>query len=100
MVGAGGLIRLMFGLSYETAVVIVGVAMIAYVLFGGMLATTWVQIVKAVLLLGGAFLLAVLADRKSVVSGKSVDLGGRRIIKKKIARLCGPYIVLLHLLNL
>jgi cation/acetate symporter len=60
MVGAGGLIRLMFGLSYENAIVIVGAAMIAYVLFGGMLATTWVQIVKAVLLLGGAFLLAVL----------------------------------------
>src|SRR4051812_48073208 len=60
MVGAGGLIKLMFGLSYETAIVIVGVAMIAYVLFGGMLATTWVQIVKAVLLLAGAFLLAVL----------------------------------------
>src|SRR5436190_14586242 len=60
MVGAGGLIKLMFGLSYETAIVIVGVAMIAYVLFGGMLATTWVQIVKAVLLLGGAFVLAML----------------------------------------
>ena len=60
MVGAGGLIKLMFGLSYETAIVIVGAAMIAYVLFGGMLATTWVQIVKAVLLLGGAFVLAML----------------------------------------
>ena len=60
MVGAGGLIKLMFGLSYETAIIIVGAAMIAYVLFGGMLATTWVQIVKAVLLLGGAFLLALL----------------------------------------
>jgi cation/acetate symporter len=60
MVGAGGLIRLMFGLSYEQAVAIVGAAMIAYVLFGGMLATTWVQIVKAVLLLGGAALLAIL----------------------------------------
>ena len=60
MVGAGGLIKLMFGLSYETAIIIVGAAMIAYVLFGGMLATTWVQIVKAVLLLGGAFLLAML----------------------------------------
>ena len=60
MVGAGGLIRLMFGLSYETAIIIVGVAMIAYVLFGGMIATTWVQIVKAVLLLGGAFLLAMM----------------------------------------
>ncbi|MBA4071825.1 MAG: cation acetate symporter [Gemmatimonas sp.] len=60
MVGAGSLIKLMFGLSYENAVIIVGAAMMAYVLFGGMLATTWVQIVKAVLLLGGAFLLATM----------------------------------------
>ncbi|MCC7195999.1 MAG: cation/acetate symporter ActP [Gemmatimonadaceae bacterium] len=58
MVGAGTLIKLMFGLPYNTAIVIVGAAMIAYVLFGGMLATTWVQIVKAALLLGGAALLA------------------------------------------
>ena len=54
MVGAGKLIRLLFGLPYELAVVIVGAVMIAYVLFGGMMATTWVQIIKAVLLLGGA----------------------------------------------
>ncbi len=60
MVGAGGLVRLLFGIPYETAVVIVGLAMLAYVLFGGMLATTWVQIVKAVLLLGGAAALALL----------------------------------------
>jgi cation/acetate symporter len=60
MVGAGNLIKLMFGLSYETAIVIVGLVMLAYVLFGGMLATTWVQIVKAALLLGGAALLTVL----------------------------------------
>jgi cation/acetate symporter len=60
MVGAGNLIRLMFGLTYETAVAAVGVVMLAYVLFGGMIATTWVQIVKAVMLLGGALLLAVL----------------------------------------
>src|SRR6187397_2054753 len=60
MVGAGNLIRLLFGLQYEFAVMIVGVVMIAYVLFGGMMATTWVQIVKAVLLLGGATLLAIL----------------------------------------
>jgi cation/acetate symporter len=60
MVGAGNLIQLLFGLSYETAIVIVGLVMLAYVLFGGMLATTWVQIVKAVLLLGGASLLALL----------------------------------------
>ena len=60
MVGAGSLIKLMFGLSYENAVIIVGIAMMAYVLFGGMLATTWVQIVKAFLLLSGAFLLATM----------------------------------------
>ena len=60
MVGAGNLIRLLFGIPYEAAVVIVGVVMLAYVLFGGMIATTWVQIVKAVLLLGGASLLAVM----------------------------------------
>jgi cation/acetate symporter len=60
MVGAGGLIRLMFGIAYEQAVVAVGVAMLAYVLFGGMIATTWVQIVKAALLLGGALLLVLM----------------------------------------
>jgi cation/acetate symporter len=60
MVGAGGLIRLMFGIPYEQAVIVVGVAMLAYVLFGGMIATTWVQIVKAGLLLGGALLLALM----------------------------------------
>ena len=64
MVGAGGLIRLMFGLPYETAIMIVGAAMLAYVLFGGMIATTWVQIVKAVLLLGGAALLAFMVLAK------------------------------------
>ena len=64
MVGAGNLIKLMFGLSYETAIVVVGVVMLAYVLFGGMLATTWVQIVKAALLLGGAALLAALVLAK------------------------------------
>jgi cation/acetate symporter len=58
MVGAGNLIRLLFGLRYETAVAIVGAVMLAYVLFGGMLATTWVQIVKAVLLMTGAAALA------------------------------------------
>jgi cation/acetate symporter len=60
MVGAGNLIRLLFGLSYETAIVIVGCVMLAYVLFGGMIATTWVQIVKAVLLMFGAAALAML----------------------------------------
>jgi cation/acetate symporter len=60
MVGAGNLIKLLFGMEYELAVVIVGCVMLAYVIFGGMMATTWVQIIKAFLLLGGAILLAIL----------------------------------------
>jgi cation/acetate symporter len=60
MVGAGNLVRLLFGLPYESAVAIVGGVMLAYVLFGGMIATTWVQIIKALLLLGGATLMALL----------------------------------------
>ena len=60
MVGAGTLIKLMFGLPFEVALVAVGTLMIMYVLFGGMLATTWVQIIKAVLLLGGATVLVIL----------------------------------------
>lgn len=59
MVGAGKLIQLLFGLDYEVAVILVGVLMILYVTFGGMLATTWVQIIKAFLLLSGATFMAV-----------------------------------------
>ena len=59
MVGAGKLIQLLFGLPYQVAVVLVGVLMILYVTFGGMLATTWVQIIKAVLLLAGATFMAL-----------------------------------------
>jgi cation/acetate symporter len=58
MVGAGQLIKLLFGLPYAVAVLIVGALMMLYVLFGGMRATTWVQIIKAVLLLGGASFMA------------------------------------------
>jgi cation/acetate symporter len=60
MVGAGNLIRLLFGIPYEWAVAGVGLVMLAYVLFGGMIATTWVQIIKAVLLLVGVSLLTLL----------------------------------------
>jgi len=59
MVGAGQLIKLLFGLDYWIAVVIVGSLMMVYVLFGGMTATTWVQIIKAGLLLGGATFMAL-----------------------------------------
>src|SRR5499427_8958701 len=63
MVGAGALVALLLkdsGISYRTAVIGVGVLMIVYVVFGGMLATTWVQIVKAILLIAGTILLSIL----------------------------------------
>jgi cation/acetate symporter len=59
MVGAGKLIQLLFGLPYAVAVIVVGILMILYVTFGGMLATTWVQIIKAGLLLFGATFMAL-----------------------------------------
>lgn len=59
MVGAGQLIRLLFGLDYAVAEILVGGMMMTYVIFGGMTATTWVQIIKAVLLLAGATFMAV-----------------------------------------
>ncbi|HNF91213.1 MAG TPA: cation acetate symporter [Accumulibacter sp.] len=59
MVGAGQLIKVLFGLEYIYAVMIVGVLMMCYVLFGGMTATTWVQIIKAILLLSGATFMAL-----------------------------------------
>lgn len=71
MVGAGVLVRqLMPGVSYEVAVVGVGVLMVVYVVFGGMLATTWVQIIKAVLLVSGSLFLSVL-----VLQQYQFDLG-------------------------
>ena len=63
MVGAGALVALLLkdsGITYQTAVIGVGILMITYVVFGGMLATTWVQIIKAILLMGGTLLLSVL----------------------------------------
>jgi cation/acetate symporter len=60
MVGAGQLIKLLFGLDYNVAVIVVGVLMVVYVTFGGMIATTWVQIIKAVLLLLGVTVLTVM----------------------------------------
>ena len=60
MVGAGKLIQVLFGMDYEYAVIMVGVLMIIYVTFGGMLATTWVQIIKACLLLSGVSFMAIM----------------------------------------
>lgn len=64
MVGSGSLIKLMFGVPYEVAEIAVGAIMLAYVLFGGMLATTWVQIIKAVLLLCGVTVLMLITLAK------------------------------------
>nr|WP_315598469.1 cation acetate symporter [uncultured Cupriavidus sp.] len=58
MVGAGKLVELLFGFNYTSAVVLVGVLMVVYVFFGGMLATTWIQIIKAVMLLAGCAFMA------------------------------------------
>ncbi len=62
MVGAGALVKLLLGgsVTYNKAVIVVGILMIVYVVFGGMLATTWVQIIKAILLMAGTFLLSIL----------------------------------------
>ena len=59
MVGAGQLIKVLFGLEYTYAVILVGIIMCLYVLFGGMTATTWVQVIKAVMLLSGASFMAI-----------------------------------------
>lgn len=64
MVGAGQLIKLLFGLNYNIALFVVGILMIVYVAFGGMTATTWVQIIKACMLLAGGTLVMVLALAK------------------------------------
>ena len=60
MVGSGKLIEILFGLDYEFAVVLVGALMVLYVAFGGMLATTWVQIIKAILLLAGTTFMSIM----------------------------------------
>lgn len=92
MVGAGSLIKLMFGLDYALAVFIVGAVMITLLLLGGMIATTWVQIIKAVLLLGGALALAIwtlsefgfnplrLFDSAADANGQAVLGPGTRVV--------------------
>lgn len=64
LVGAGGLIKLLLNLDYVTSVLIVGTLMTIYVVFGGMMATSWVQIVKAVLLMAGTFIISIIVLAK------------------------------------
>jgi cation/acetate symporter len=64
LVGAGALIKLLLGIDYVYSVLIVGVLMTVYVVFGGMTATSWVQIVKAVLLMAGTFIISLMVFAK------------------------------------
>lgn len=84
MVGAGQLIRLLFGLEYWIAVVIVGMLMMVYVLFGGMTATTWVQIIKACLLLSGATFMAFMVLYKYGFSAEALFADAVSIKDKSI----------------
>ncbi|RDK09709.1 cation acetate symporter [Cupriavidus lacunae] len=85
MVGAGKLIELLFGTSYESAVVIVGLLMVLYVMFGGMLATTWVQIIKAALLLGGVTFMAIMVLAYFGFSPEAMFAGAAKVHEKGLA---------------
>jgi cation/acetate symporter len=85
MVGAGKLIQLLFGLEYWIAVVIVGALMIVYVTFGGMVATTWVQIIKACLLLGGASFMAFMVLVKFGFNPEALFAKAVEVHPKKLA---------------
>ena len=89
MVGAGQLIKLLFGLEYWIAVVIVGSLMMVYVLFGGMTATTWVQIIKAVMLLAGATFMAFVVMSQFNFSPEALFAKSVEIHEKKQA-IMGP----------
>ena len=79
MVGAGSLIKLLFGLDYIYAVIIVGILMMVYVLFGGMTATTWVQIIKAVMLLAGVSFMAFMVLSKFGFSPEALFAAGVKV---------------------
>ncbi|KQQ57191.1 cation acetate symporter [Pseudomonas syringae] len=85
MVGAGKLIELLFGISYLQAVLLVGVLMVFYVTFGGMLATTWVQIIKAVMLLCGASFMAFMVLRHFNFSPEAMFAGAAAVHAKGVA---------------
>jgi len=85
MVGAGKLIQLLFGLDYWIAVVLVGGLMMIYVTFGGMKATTWVQIIKAGLLLSGATFMAGAVLYKYGFSPEALFAKATEVHPKKLA---------------
>ena len=90
MVGAGQLIKLLFGLRLLVAVIIVGVLMMVYVMFGGMMATTWVQIIKAVLLLVGATFMAFMVLAHSASASTALFAKAVEVHPKQAARSWRP----------
>ncbi|CAI8901507.1 Cation/acetate symporter ActP [Pseudomonas fluorescens] len=82
MVGAGKLIELLFGIDYLYAVMLVGVLMVFYVTFGGMLATTWVQIIKAVMLLFGTSFMAFMVLKHFGFSTEAMFAGATAVHAK------------------
>ena len=79
MVGAGVLVNMLLGLDFSIAVAVVGILMIIYVIFGGMVATTWVQLTKAIILVCTTTLLAFLTLRAfSFDFGRLVDVAIER----------------------
>jgi cation/acetate symporter len=90
MVGAGQLIKLLFGLDYWIAVVLVGALMMVYVLFGGMTATTWVQIIKACLLLAGVTFMAFMVLAKYGFSPEALFAEGVRCAPDRRQRRRAP----------
>ena len=81
MVGAGALIEALVGIDYNLAILLTGIFMLAYVIFGGMIATTWVQIVKAVLLMTGATVMSLFVLER--VGFNPIDLFNARRHKRR-----------------
>ncbi len=91
MVGGGVLVKTLIGIDYEISVIVVGILMLSYVLFGGMVATTWVQIIKAVLLVTASILLVmfVWAPYGFSLPGFLQDVVGDAKVQARVASLLG-----------
>ena len=91
MVGGGVLVKTLIGINYETSVIAVGVLMLAYVLFGGMVATTWVQIIKAVLLVAASIVIVLLvwAPYGFSLPGFLADVVADPKVQARVANLLG-----------
>jgi cation/acetate symporter len=91
MVGGGVLVKTLIGIDYEVSVIVVGVLMLAYVVFGGMVATTWVQIIKAILLVAASILLVIFtwAPYGFSLPGFLEAVVGDAKVQAQVARLLG-----------